>query len=161
MKTIPLTQDQVALVDDEDYERLNAYKWFAAKHGHAFYAARRGPNRRLVYAHHEILGKPRPGFEVDHVDGISLNNQRFNLRWVTYSQNQMNQHRIRGRSQYKGVHWIKKTEKWQVRIQLDGVRNHLGYFDSEEDAARAYDAASLHYFGEFARPNFPVGNVYG
>lgn len=157
MREIPLTQGQVALVDDEDFERLSVYKWHAVRTGRTFYAARHGPkpDYRMIYMHHEVMGgKPESGFEADHIDGDDLNNQKSNLRWVTVNQNQMNQHRIRGVSRFKGVSRSYNRNKWRVHITLNGRPRHVGSFTSEEDAARAYDAAALKHFGEYARLNF-------
>ncbi len=108
MKEILLTQNQVALVDDEDYENLSMYRWYAVKQKHRFYTVRSTPrpNRYRIYLHHEILkGKPESGFEVDHIDGNGLNNQKNNLRIVTRSQNAMNQRPTIGSSGFKGIYW--------------------------------------------------------
>lgn len=156
MREIPLTQGQVALVDDEDYARLSIYKWYPIQRGNTFYAVRNslGPNNHHIYMHHEIMGRPAIGLEVDHIDGDGLNNQKINLREVTHSQNHMNQRPTNGSSKFKGVSWHSRNNKWQTQIQFEGSHRHLGYFISEEEAARAYDVAALEYFGEFARPNF-------
>lgn len=156
MREIPLTQGQVALVDDEDFERLNTYKWHAHKMGNTYYAARTGPrpDRHFIYMHHQIIGRPGTGCEIDHQDGNGINNQRYNLRLVTHEQNTMNRRSTKGVSRFKGVSWHKDRNKWLSQIQTSRKRKYLGYFNSEEDAARAYDAAALEYFGEFAALNF-------
>lgn len=159
MRTIPLTQGQVALVDDEDYEWLNQWNWYAIKNGNTFYAARTSPSPSpfVILMHHEIIGKPEPGLQTDHIDGNGFSNQKSNLRMVTKSQNQMNQHHTTGSSRFKGVGWNSRDNKWQAHIRIDGKSKHLGYFVLEEDAARAYDNAAVKYFGEYARLNFPQG----
>lgn len=158
MKEIPLTQGKVALVDDEDYERLIVHKWHATRMRNVFYAVRHdncNPARRLIYMHHEIIGKPGLGFKADHVNNDSLANLKGNLRIVTDSQSNMNRRSYTGISRFKGVHWRKVDKKWKAQIQIDGTQKHLGYFISEEAAARAYDAAATELFGEYARLNFP------
>ncbi len=58
-------------------------------------------------------------------------------------------------SQYKGVTLHKPNGKWKAYIDIDGRKQHLGYFIKETDAAKAYDKAAKHCFGEYARFNFP------
>lgn len=157
MKTIPLTQGQVALVDDEDYEALSKFKWYAniqrKGRGEQRYAVRNAhkpEGRGQVYMHRQIL----PGVtQIDHRYGNGLNNQRENLRPSTPSQNIANQKKTyRNRtSKYKGVHLHTQLKKWSVQVN----HKHVGLFVDEEDAARAYDRAALKVYGEFARLNFP------
>lgn len=152
IRLIALTQGKVAIVDKEDYEWLSRYKWYASESGGKFYACRK--NRRAVYMHREIVGAPK-GMVVDHIDGNELNNRRSNLRVCTVSQNHQNRRRTGGRSKYKGVHLDKKLNKWVAAITLKGRYFHIGYFDDEREAARAYDKKATALFGEFAYLNFP------
>jgi hypothetical protein len=158
MKEIPLSQGKVALVDDEDYEWLSQWKWCASFNGCTWYAVRKdcsGPRRRMVKMHRLIMGEPM-GIQVDHINGDGWNNQRKNLRLDPNSQNQHNRRKNRrGSSLFKGVSWRKGCRRWWAYIVHLGVKKHLGYFDSEEVAARAYDKAAKELFGEFARLNFP------
>jgi hypothetical protein len=86
MREIELTRGYVATVDDEDYERVSKYLWYAEVRGNSVYArCRRGPGLMHVF----IMGK-RPGFDIDHADGDTLNNTRANLRHCTRSQNAAN-----------------------------------------------------------------------
>lgn len=158
MKEIPLTQGKVALVDDDKFEELSRYNWCAAKNGRTFYAMRSTPRdengkQKGIWMHHELL----PGeLKVDHRDGNGCNNQLDNLRFATNSQNAQNRQKCLGRSsKFKGVDWNKKTSLWRAFICKNGVRKFLGYFDSEENAAMAYDSSAVILHGEFARLNFP------
>lgn len=147
-KCIPLTQGKAALVDDEDFDKLNQYKWcFDGQY------AQRKVGNKTIRMHRVILDSP----QVDHIDGDGLNNQRSNLRVCTHTQNQMNRakHKIMS-SKYKGVSWNKPTEKWRARIETNQGSLYLGLFEVEEEAARAYDEAAKENFGEFARLNFPA-----
>lgn len=159
MKEIQLTQDKVALVDDCDFERLNRFKWCAWSSGRTFYAVRNlyqaGQRVSTIRMHRLILNTP-DNMETDHWDGNGLHNWRNNLRVCTGQQNQRNRKpRIGCSSNYKGVYWDKRSQKWSSRIFFDEKRKHLGYFISEFKAACAYDKAAKNYFGEFARLNFP------
>jgi len=153
MKTIKLTQNQVALVSDEDYEHLNQWRWYAMKVGDVFYAVRskrESGKRKTIYMHKIIC----PGKEIDHKNGDTLNNTRENLRSCTHSQNLQNRRKYGSSSQYKGVSWDKKAKKWAARIMINQKYIHLGYFTNEEKAAKAYDTAAREIFGDFARLNF-------
>ena len=102
MREIPLTQGKTALVDDEDYEGLSQFRWFAHKNGKTFYAAR-SMNPGIVKMHRFILGVVDPKIEVDHEDCNGLNNQRSNLRRATHGENQHNRGLYRNNpSGYKG-----------------------------------------------------------
>lgn len=163
MKEIPLTQNKVALIDDEDYESLSRFKWFARWDGHNWYAGRkiRRPDgeRRTVFMHKEIIGTTT-SIKIDHKDGDGLNNTRHNLRPATTQQNNCN-NRIRrdNTSGYKGVNLRKEKHcrKWQASIRVNRKRKHLGYYDTPQEAALAYDVAARELFGEFARTNFSQG----
>ena len=153
MKEIKLTQGQVALVDDADFEILNQFKWSAVKIRNTFYAARNitvDDKRKLVYMHCEIMG----GKWVDHIKGNGLNNQRYNLRFCTHRENQMNQRKQANTSSvYKGVSWNKGVGKWMAQIKTKGRGIYIGLFIDETDAAKAYNKKAIELFGEFANLN--------
>lgn len=98
-----------------------------------------------------------PQNHIDHINQIKDDNRIENLRAATQSQNGMNRSSYNGTtSQYKGVSWHKHANKWVVQIRIDVKQKHLGYFTSEEDAARTYDRAALELFGKYANLNFPI-----
>ena len=142
MKEIPLNHGVVAVVDDEDYPLLSQYKWFAHKRDKTYYALRGITGHKLVYMHREILGVPI-GLQTDHIDGNGLNNQKSNLRIVTVRENQQNQiNRIEKKSsRFPGVCWHGASQKWMTRIQICGVRKHIGIFESELEAYSEYQKA--------------------
>ena len=109
--------------------------------------------------HRFILNAPK-GQYVDHRDRNGLNNQKRNLRFCTQSQNMMNLKSSTGTSKYKGVSWNIKYKRWQSHIRLNYKLKNLGSYNSEIEAALAYDHAARELFGEFARLNFP-GNGNG
>jgi hypothetical protein len=161
MKWIELTKGQVAQVDDSDYEWLSQYKWTALCCRGIFYATRMmsrtvcrelGIPRRFIMMHNELLSPP-DGFIVDHRDGDGLNNQRANLRHATRHQNMQNMKAVIGSSKYKGVHRPSGRNKWVARIRVNSRVQTLGRFETEAEAALAYNAAALEHFGEFARLN--------
>lgn len=161
MRLIPLTQGKFAMVDDADFDAVNAHKWCAHKIGRRFYAMRaiRKPDGTKWIQHLHTFLLPDAG-RVDHRDGDGLNNQRYNLRPATYTQNArgFKRKRARATSQYRGVSWHKKLRKWEACIMVN-KKVPLGYFHDETDAAHAYDAAAVFYFGEWASTNFPIGDI--
>lgn len=156
MRTINLTQGKVALVDDEDFEALNQQKWYAHKMGNTFYAERNIPvvgKQTTLRMHWEIMN----GKSIDHIDHDGLNNQRTNLRFCSQSENCMNTRKCENTTSiYKGVCWNKRAGKWQVYIMINGKRIHLGYFDSETEAAKAYNEKAIELFIEFANLNIMI-----
>ena len=150
MKKIPLTQGYIALVDDDRYELINQYNYYAIKKVNTIYARRSirlAPNQwTKVYIHHDILGNVN-GYEVDHIDGDGLNNQRANLRFVTRRQNKQNLLKINKSSQYPGVYLHKPSKLWRAVIRIKGKTQYLGGFKKEIDAAQAYIDA-VHNIGE-------------
>ena len=158
MKTLELTQGHVALVDDEDYDRLSLHKWCIQPSGSAIYAIRNarlpGGGRRTIRMHREVM-HPGPGEEVDHCNRNGLDNRRANLRACTRSQNQRNRvGNSNSSSRFKGVSWRKRRRAWQANIRLGQQLMYLGSFSTEEAAARAYDAAAGINFGEYAWLNY-------
>lgn len=158
MKEIKLTRGFVALVDDEEFEYLNQFKWHAHKCGsNKIYAKRmirvKGIKGSLtVLMHRDIMEVvDQDNIILDHKDGNGLNNQKANLRIATPTQNRMNS-RPHGKIKYKGVYLNKG--KYMARIRLGNKPLiYLGRFSTPEDAARAYDKAAAELFGEFAHLN--------
>ena len=156
-KIIPLTRGRVTLVDDADFEWLNQWKWRwqpdPPRVGYAARSIRRNGKHTSVMMHRLILEAPS-GMVTDHRNRNGLDNRKANLRLCTRSQNRTNSKKQRGcASRFKGVHWNRDRRKWQARIGPRSKRQHLGFFDDERAAARAYNAAAVEHFGEFARLN--------
>lgn len=142
MKKIKLTQNQFAIVDDEDFEWLSQWKWHAVWDISAktYYAVRKAKleNGKLktLSMHRQIMGQPK-NMIVDHVDGNTLNNTRKNLRVVNNRQNQQNQHK-KNSSKYPGVDYRSKSKKWRTRTLINSKRVELGEFKTEREAFEAY-----------------------
>lgn len=152
-KTIPLTKDKVAIVDDADFEWLNQYKWWYHSAGYAVRGIEKDGQKRTIYMHRSII-KPPSNLLVDHRNLDGLDNRQCNLRMCTHNQNHMNSPKRLGcTSRYKGVCWDKVRRKWETYIRFAGRRHHLGRFNEESDAARAYNTAATEHFGIFARLN--------
>ena len=81
---------------------------------------------------------------VDHINGDKSDNRVENLRIATHRANSstcFRSDRSSFSSEYIGVHWHKKTSKWQSKIKHNGADVHLGYYDTEIEASKAYQLA--------------------
>ena len=158
-RRIPLTQGKYAIVDPEDFERLNKHKWHAVKQSNTYYAIRCfGPAKKTTYIrmHREVIHPP-DHLVVDHINHNGLDNRKANIRPATRSQNNFNRLIIKRKglsSKYKGVAWKKEKKKWRVQMHFNGKLIFLGYFKDEIQAAKEYDKAAKKYYGEFAFLNF-------
>ena len=155
MKEILLTQGKVALVDDEDFEKLNRYKWYAMQTKQNWYSVRNiriNNKQTLVCMHREIINAPI-NKQVDHINGNGLDNQKKNLRLCTHQQTQHNKRNPNKNNKLgiKGVRWCERDKKFQAQIEINGKEIRLGYFKNVSDADSAYRKAEKKYFGEFAR----------
>lgn len=142
MVEIPLTQGFVALVDDEDFEKVCSKRWHVSKlHGDICYAQhnyRVGKRFGSTKMHHLVIGKPPKGYVVDHINGNGLDNRRENLRIATRRANALNIHTGK---QNEGIYWEKHVNKWLVRIQINKKRKYLGIFSDKDEALQTYLAA--------------------
>lgn len=147
------------LVDDDDFEELNKFKWVIQKTNDNYYATRSirvdNTKRMGIQMHRTVMKlKQGDGLIVDHKNHNGLDNRKENLRIVTASQNNQNRRsRKNSTSKYLGVCWFKRDKKWQAAIKTGGKQIKLGFFISEIDAAKAYNQAALKYFKEYANLN--------
>lgn len=164
---IPLSQGKVALVDAEDVDLVNRYKWHAHKdsrrpalvYATATIADKSRPcGQRSILMHRHLMGVlDTPEVQVDHIDGNSLNNSRANLRLSTQAQNVCNsRNRKRSASGYVGVQQL-PSGRWQASVGYNRRLICVGTFDTAELAARARDIRALELHGKFAVLNFPEG----
>jgi hypothetical protein len=162
VQEIKLTRGMVAIVDDEDFERLNQWKWYAqithTKTKPKFYACRSERTRKShkhIFMHRYLMDVPTK-ISVDHKDGNSLNNQKTNLRLCNQAQNNYNSiKRKDGKIRFKGVSWW-GNKYYRCRIEVDG-KTKVSYFHIDIEAALEYDRLALQYYGEFAKTNAMLG----
>lgn len=161
MREIPLSRGMKALVDDEDYASLVAFKWHALRvkkpaGREKFYAARTDHHsHRMILMHRDIMGCS-DGFKVDHIrPDNTLDNRRLNLRVCSAAQNSWNQRKRPGKSssRFKGVSFCKNTSSWSVEIMVNGFRRRTLHVVREEDAATIYNFWASEMQGEYALYN--------
>jgi hypothetical protein len=160
MKTIPLTRGKVALVDDEDFEWLNRFKWCAHKVGNRWEATREfnlhatnGDSRSYHMTMAVFLIGTNRKLRIDHVNRNSLDNRKSNLRWATSGQNSVNWWREKSNRYGRGVFKNKYgTFQAHIKPKID-EHYHLGSFKNAKDARDAYDAAAVKFYGKFAMLN--------
>lgn len=160
---IPLTKDQTASIDLENYELIREYKWCANKHNNCWYAqtSKKFNNKvQKIYMHRLIMHAKKDQI-IDHIDGNSLNNCRSNLRFCSHTENLYNTSaRRNNKLGYKGIYWNKKEKKFRCYINVNKKNIHIGYFSTIEDAILSYNQAAQKYHKEFAKLNtFIKGNV--
>lgn len=158
MLTIPLDDNQCAVIDDEDAEKVMQYRWRLFKRPHTYYAVTdlRENNIRTFLPLHTLILDIAPPLEADHKDRNGLNCVRSNLRIATKSQNLANRVMPQGPkgSGYRGV--SQKGSRYYTKISVNKQIIRLGGFTDPVAAAVAYDVAAKEYYGDFAMLNFPA-----
>lgn len=148
---IKLTNNKVAFIDEEDYDKVSKLKWYCSNNDGKLYAVNK--NKKVLYMHRLIMSAP-DGYEVDHINGDGLDNRKVNLRLCSSSQNKYNQKLSSANtSGFKGVTWNKNKGKWQVQIGSRNKYKYLGLFEDKYNAAKAYNKEAVRLFGDFARVN--------
>jgi hypothetical protein len=151
---IKLTQGQFTLVDEEDFNYLNQWKWHLGKGGYAYrrkYLSDGKDGFVSVYMHRLLLNPP-PGMEIDHINGNGLDNHRANLRIVTHQQNSIN-HKVRcdNQSGLSGVYFDKHRKKWVSEMWLDTQKIFGARFEYFDDAVLIRSVLEDIYFGKYKR----------
>ena len=163
MNKIELTQGKSAIVDADDFDRVNEFKWQYNKKrtGYARRIQHIGMKdgkriKKNIYMHRFIIGVEDSKVHVDHINHDTLDNRKSNLRLCTHVENMRNRKIQKGgSSKYKGVYKYSdnRVKPFTAQITFNYKNIYLGYFATEREAAIAYNKAALHYFGEFALLN--------
>lgn len=160
MKLIELSQNRVAIVDDEDFEWLSKWKWCyrrgkKRKTGYALCTEgyQQNQQQQTILMHVAVLKRHRRwkhATEVDHINTCGCDNRKINLRIGTPITQGSNKRKYsNNKSGITGVHWHKQKELWHAYIRVAKRLKHLGYFTNKKDAITARRQAEIKYFGEY------------
>lgn len=168
MKEIKVGKSHVALVDDEDFDFLNQFKWYLHNLGYV-QTSKKGLHSKFI---HRIIMQTPKGLDTDHINGNKLDNRKSNLRVCTHEENMQFARELgllsgggigtradnfkksnKRTSKYIGVYWFKNRNKWHTAIRKAPLRVFIGEFTNEIDAALAYNKKSIELFGEKAYIN--------
>jgi hypothetical protein len=148
MKKVPISNGKFAKVDDEDFELVSEFHWHMDGAGYA--RTNVWSENKKPRMHRLILNDVDTELHIDHINGDKLDNRKINLRVLTCSQNAMNRGpQMNNSSGYKGVIFDRSRNKWRAEICVNKKRKYLGRYETAEEAALAYNQASIKYHGEF------------
>lgn len=152
MKEIKLTRGKVAIVDDEDYERLSMHSWHSTEKGYAATTVYADGKRISVRMHRMLMGLGSgDSRQVDHINGNRADNRRSNLRICTASENSRNRAlTTANKSGIKGVYFYKPQNKWRGEVEVEGSVFMVGTFNTPEEARDAVRKKRIELHGEFA-----------
>ena len=153
----PLNSRLAARVSVCDFKRLSLHAWRAldyVRRGKRSWYAVRTDGKTIVYRHREIIGLARGSVDEDRRSGDTLDNRRCNLRPATRSQILQNRFKSHAKSsRYKDVAFFRRTCRWESYIKVERQKRRIGFFDSELEAAHAYDVEARKLFGKSAKLN--------
>ncbi len=140
-----LANGMILLVDVKDAPLIMERRWYAWKRSKTWYATRKEnkqdgvkrKDRKQIHLHREILGVPPEGMVIDHINRNGLDNRRSNLRFATFSENNLNTGMFKSNtSGVKNIELHKTTGKWRVRLRRGGKEKSFGYFSTKELAIK-------------------------
>ncbi len=149
-KWIVVFPGRKAIVDEEDYEFLNQWNWTLNNYG---YAVRRESVIKTSVLMHRVIMGAKKGTELDYINHIKLDNRKTNLRFCTTQENQFHRLKSSGTSKFKGVSYCKRDKNWIAFIKWNKKTKNLGRFESELDAAKAYNKWALKRSEQFSEIN--------
>ena len=151
MRIIILTGGHECLVDDEDFEEINRYRWQKSAWGYAVRCGRDSDGKLTTLRMHRIVMKAKKGTEVDHINWNKLDNRKENLRFLSHRKNVCNRpvHK-NNQTGIKGVGWHKRIKKFQARLRTPSGLIHIGYFQTAEEARLAYNEVVIRERGRDA-----------
>jgi hypothetical protein len=147
MKKIYLvTKGKIAIVDDEDFDFLNQWKWYCNVGGYVMRHEKQKNYKRNTIWMHRLINNTPEGFDTDHINRNKLDNRKNNLRSLLHGKNLMNMGSRKNNISGKiGVGWHAMGKKWRAYISLNGKYLHLGDYKYKKDAIVARKKGELTY----------------
>ena len=140
-------------IDLADYPLVSKYTWGISSNGYVISYSLRRKTGKLIHLHRLLTDCP-PNMKVDHINHNRLDNRRENLRVCTSQQNNLNVRKYaKSTSKYKGVTYCKQLNKWRAKTKHLGKTISLGYYDTEEEGALAYNKYMLEHHKDYAQLN--------
>lgn len=156
-KAIIHIKDKEVFIDLADYPLVSQYTWGISSNGYVISYSLRRKTGKIIHLHRLLTDCPSD-MKVDHANNIRLDNRRGNLRICTSQQNNINVAKYcKSKSKYKGVTYCKNLNKWRAKTKHMGKTVSLGYYDTEEEGALAYNNYMLKHHKEFAKLNVIEG----
>lgn len=157
-QVVSLSKGKFAIIDAQDADYINQWKWTYLSSGYAFRRKYLGvvdgkEQSEYILMHRLLMDCPE-GYEVDHINHNRLDNRKSNLRIVTRAQNTHNAGiRSDNTSGHKNIYWYKAYKKWMVTVGANGKSHFIGYYDKLDEAVEAKKLAIKRLHGEYANVN--------
>ena len=146
-------KDKEILISISDYDLVSKYTWRVSPYNYVETTTYDKGNRKNLRLSRLLTDCPS-NMVVDHINNNRLDNRRENLRVCTSQQNNLNVKKYStSKSKYKGVTFCKNTNKWRAKTKHLGKTISLGYYDTEEEGALAYNKYMLEHHKNFAQLN--------
>jgi len=134
------------LVDDDKWHELYQMRWNMSEGYFKSY--------KNTLMHRYLMNASKDDPLVDHINHNEVDNRLENLRFNTYSGNGHNKTKIENTtSKYYGVYWHDSLKYWVSGIKKNYIQYLVGYYDTEDEAAAAYNVKARELYKEFANLN--------
>lgn len=144
--------DKFTIVDDNDYDYLNQFKWSVSGNGYAQGQIPSVERKNRIYMHRAVGNMMGLDYRmVDHINRNKLDNTRENLRNVDNGLNVYNTGvRSDNSSGYRGVSWNRANRCWRARLWKGGKCILCKIAKTKEDAAKFYNDKARELYGDDA-----------
>lgn len=155
MKKIFLGNGNYTIVDNDDYDKFNKFKWYLNGSGSVIGRMKRGAGK-LFHLHRIIIDAP-PDMQVDHINRNRLDNRKVNLRLATQLENNWNQAAQKNcKTGVKGVYWRPERKRWRAVFRYKGKLIIDKMYKNFDDAVNIRTKTAIEFQKEFAFESNPL-----